>query len=86
MGYVYLLVFCFLGCVGNKIYHLDWNPLAKQIVISRDVVFQEDIALSDAAKEAIFLCKLLDSLSLIITCPTLVHTDSKSTLDHDSCE
>jgi transposase InsO family protein len=32
---------CFLGYVGNKIYRL-WNPLIKQIVISRDVVFQED--------------------------------------------
>jgi hypothetical protein len=32
---------CFLGYVGNKIYRL-WNPITKQIVISRDVVFQED--------------------------------------------
>ena len=41
----------------------------------------EYIALSDAAKEAIFLRKLLASLTIKLS-PTILYTDSESALDH----
>ena len=40
------------------------------------------MALSDAAKEAIFLIKLLRSLKIDISQPIVINTDSQSALDH----
>ena len=42
----------------------------------------EYIALSDAAKEAIFLRKLLSPLQIRVSSPTLIKTDSDAALDH----
>ena len=42
----------------------------------------EYIELTDAAKEAIFLRKLLASLNMDINDPTMILTDSESALDH----
>jgi hypothetical protein len=42
----------------------------------------EYMALSDAAKEAIFLLKLLRSLKISVEPPIVIKTDSESALDH----
>jgi hypothetical protein len=60
---------------------ISWSA-QKQTVIALSTMESEYIALTDAAKEAIFLRKLLDSLSFTIPHPTLIHTDSESALDH----
>ena len=54
----------------------------KQPVIALSTMEAEYIALSDAAKEAIFLAKLLRSLKIDIPYPILINVDSESALDH----
>jgi Reverse transcriptase (RNA-dependent DNA polymerase)/Integrase core domain/gag-polypeptide of LTR copia-type len=54
----------------------------KQTVIALSTMESEYMALSDAAKEAIFLLKLLRSLKFKISRPIIINTDSQSALDH----
>jgi len=54
----------------------------KQSVIAMSTMESEYMALSDAAKEAIFLLKLLRSLKFNANQPVLIKTDSESALDH----
>ena len=54
----------------------------KQSVVALSTMESEYMALSDAAKEAIFLLKLLRSLKIGIPHPFLINTDSQSALDH----
>ena len=54
----------------------------KQSVIALSTMESEYMALSDAAKEAIFLLKLLRSLKVDISRPIIINTDSQSALDH----
>jgi hypothetical protein len=70
-GYLFFLAYALIS----------WSA-QKQTVIALSTMESEYIALTDAAKEAIFLHKLLDSLSFTIPHPTLIHTDSESALDH----
>jgi hypothetical protein len=71
-GYLFFLVYTLIS----------WSA-PKQTEIALSTMESEYIAPTDAAKEAIFLRKLLDSLSLFtIARPTLIHTDSESALDH----
>src|SRR5271169_784335 len=53
-----------------------------QSVIAMSTMEAEYMALSEAAKEAIFLIKLLHSLKLDAHPPVLIKTDSESALDH----
>jgi hypothetical protein len=54
----------------------------KQSVIAMSTMESEYMALSDTAKEAIFLTKLLRSLKIDISQPIVINTDSESALDH----
>ena len=54
----------------------------KQPVIALSTMEAEYIALSDAAKEAIFLAKLLHSLKIDVNQPIPINIDSESALDH----
>ncbi|TMC16799.1 MAG: hypothetical protein E6J34_19505, partial [Chloroflexi bacterium] len=55
---------------------------SKQSVIAMSTMESEYMALSEAAKEAIFLLKLLRSLKFDANQPVLIKTDSESALDH----
>src|SRR2546423_2093306 len=55
---------------------------SKQSVIAMSTMESEYMALSEAAKEAIFLTKLLRSLKFNVSQPVLIKTDSESALDH----
>ena len=54
----------------------------KQSVIAMSTMEAEYMALSDTAKESIFLIKLLRSLKIDASQPVLIKTDSESALDH----
>jgi hypothetical protein len=54
----------------------------KQSVVAMSTMESEYMALSEAAKEAIFLLKLLRSLKIKISQPIVINTDSQSALDH----
>jgi hypothetical protein len=60
---------------------ISWSA-HKQSVVALSTMESEYIALSDAAKEAIFLRKLLSSLMVNLPHPTIINTDSESALDH----
>src|SRR5437762_1011840 len=70
-GYIY---FMFNGAI-------IWSS-SKQSIVTLSSMEAEYIELTDAAKEAIFLRKLLASLNMDINDPTMVLTDSESALDH----
>ena len=60
---------------------ISWSA-HKQSIVALSTMESEYIALSNAAKEAIFLRKLLSSLMVHPTRPTIINTDSASALDH----
>ena len=70
-GYVFFLA---NGCIS-------WSA-HKQPVVALSTMESEYIALSDAAKEAVFLRKLARSVRFSISQPTVINTDSDSALDH----
>jgi hypothetical protein len=55
---------------------------SKQSVVALSSMESEFMELSEAAKEAIFLRKLLSSINIKITTPTTILTDSQSALNH----
>ena len=70
-GYIY---FMFNGAI-------IWSS-SKQSIVTLSSMEAEYIELTDAAKEAIFLRKLLASLNMDINDPTMILTDSESALDY----
>jgi len=55
---------------------------SKQQIVTLSSMESEFMELSEAAKEAIFLRKLLESLNVTINNPTMILTDSQSALNH----
>ena len=72
--------------ISGYVFFLANTPISwsahKQSVVALSTMEAEYIALSDAAKEAIFLRKLLSSLQIHVSSPTLIKTDSDAALDH----
>jgi hypothetical protein len=57
-----------------------WASRKQKYTVALSSMESEYVALTEAAKEAAFLCKLLRSMDLAQTSPTLILTDSESAL------